>query len=146
MFSRGVTHCFGAGDSQNTVYCMHTAQATHWLAWQIQPCNGFVWVTRSMRNRRHGSIRSMRAVSGALPGTQATKTIMPCPVTHCADEIGHTLACMAKSAMQWLRLGNPVEAKSPAWLDSLYARCIWRKARHPSQHDNHALPGDSFRR
>src|ERR1700710_1171461 len=146
MFLRCVTHCFGASSSQNTVYSMRAAQVTHWLAWQSQPCNGFVWVTRSKRNRRHGSIRSMRAVSGALSAMQATKTIMPCRVTHCADEIGHTLACMANSAMQRLRLGNPVDAKSPAWLDSLYARCIWRIAWHASHQDNHALPGDSLRR
>src|SRR3977135_3935010 len=118
MSLRCETHCLGAGDSQNTVYSMRAAQATHWLAWQNQPCNGFVWVTRSKRNRRHGSTRSMRAVSGALPATQAITIIMPCRVTHFADEIGHTLACMAKSAMQRLRLGNPVDAKSPAWLRS----------------------------
>src|ERR1700704_155934 len=93
MFWRCVTHCFGAGDSQNTVYSMHAAQATHWLAWQSQPCNGFVWGTRSKRNRRHGSIPSMGAVSGALPAMQAITTVMPCRVTHFADEIGHTLAC-----------------------------------------------------
>src|ERR1700704_2028793 len=88
MFSRCVTHCFGAGDSQNTVYSQRAAQATHWLAWQSQPCNGFVWVTRSKRNRRHGSTRSMRAVSGALPATQAITTIVPFRMTHFANEIG----------------------------------------------------------
>ena len=166
--------------------------ATHWLAWQSQPCNGFVWVTRSKRNCRHGSIRSLRAVSGAAPATQPTTQMEPICMTDLTNDLrlyavtrndahlrsawrrfthvlalcdtlfwcwrqpkysiqharraGHTLACMAKSAMQWLLLGNPVEAKSPAWLDSLYARCIWRIACHVSHHDNHALPGDSLRR
>src|ERR1700704_6668498 len=131
MSLRCETHCFGAGDSQNTVYSMRAAQATHWLAWQSQPCNGFFWVTRSKRNRRHGSIRSTRAVSGALPATQAITTIMRCRVTHCADEIGHTLACMANSAMQWLCLGKPVEEKSTAWLRFTHSHCFGDSPLHP---------------
>src|SRR3978361_439016 len=95
MIVRCETHCLGAGDSQNTVYSMRAAQATHWLAWQSQPCNGFVWVTRSKRNRRHGSTRGMRAVSDALPTTQAITTIVPFRMTHFPNGIGKLSQAMA---------------------------------------------------